>query len=203
MDLIGERWALLIARELMTGPLRFSDLKTALPGISTSMLTTRLNDLEVYGVITRRTTPPPTPAQIYELTEWGRGLEQVLITLGQWAVQSPHLPQGKPMSAASILLSLKAMFAPSLAKGFSARLNLSCNGQAHSVWVGNSRLQLSHGHHNRPDASITGDPNLLAAIVYDGMALSEAETAGLLIEGDRSVVDRFKGLFPLPNLSTA
>src|SRR5919202_1695418 len=98
LDLVGERWALLVMRELMLGPKRFSDLRADLPGISANVLTQRLESLEAAGVLTRRKLPPPASAQVYELTPWGYESEPIFQALGRWATRSPLHDPSLPLS---------------------------------------------------------------------------------------------------------
>src|SRR5579875_3834022 len=107
LDVIGERWALLVVRELLLGPQRFSDLRRALPGASSNMLADRLRELEGHGVLRRRTLPPPAGSSIYELTERGRELEPVLDALGIWGrAEAP--PANGALSATSALIFLRS-----------------------------------------------------------------------------------------------
>src|SRR5690606_38308100 len=99
LDLIGERWALLVMRELMLGPRRFSDLRESLPGVSANVLTQRLEGLEEAGIARRRKLPPPDPAQVYELTEWGLDAEPVILALGRWGARSAWQDPSLPLSA--------------------------------------------------------------------------------------------------------
>lgn len=109
LDLLGERWALLVMRELMFGPKRFGDLRADLPGISANVLTQRLEGLEAAGVLGRRKLPPPASAQVYELTPWGDESEPIFQTLGRWAARSPAHDPSLPISAASLMLSLRTV----------------------------------------------------------------------------------------------
>src|SRR5918998_3635780 len=111
LDLVGERWALLVVRELLLGPKRFTDLRAGLPGASPNVLAQRLKELEQSGVVRRRKLPPPAAVQVYELTEWGAELEIVLKELGRWGARAP-LVQGAGMSFDAHLLSLKTLFDP-------------------------------------------------------------------------------------------
>src|SRR3982750_1569942 len=120
LDLIGERWALLVMRELMLGPKRFSDLRAALPGISANVLPQRLEGLEAAGVLTRRKLPPPAGAQVYELTPWGYESEPIFQALGRWAARSPRPDPSLPLSAVSLFLSFRTMLDPQRAKGLDA-----------------------------------------------------------------------------------
>src|SRR5919202_518872 len=107
LDLVGERWALLVVRELLLGPKRFTDLRAGLPHASPNVLSQRLRELEDAGVVTRGTLPPPAASRIYELTDWGRGLEPVIIALGDWGSRSPHRKPGLGMSVDCHALALK------------------------------------------------------------------------------------------------
>ena len=112
LDLIGERWALLVMRELMLGPKRFSDIRADLPGISANVLTQRLEGLEGAGLLVRRKLPPPTSAQVYELSQWGYEAEPIVKSLGRWAARSPAHDPTLPLSATSLMLSFRTMFSP-------------------------------------------------------------------------------------------
>ena len=116
LDLIGERWALLVIRELMFGPKRFSDLRSDLPGISANVLTQRLEGLEEAGILRKSKLPPPASVQVYELTEWGYEAEPILQTLGRWAARSPSHDPNLPISTTSFLLSLRTMISPERSK---------------------------------------------------------------------------------------
>ncbi|GLQ21269.1 winged helix-turn-helix transcriptional regulator [Algimonas porphyrae] len=198
LDLIGERWALLIVRELVPGPKRFSDLRAALPGISTNILTNRLSDLETTHILIRRQLPPPAPAWVYELTPWGLALEPLIQELGRWAARSPGLIAGKPMSPASIMLSFRTMFDPERAGSMQASLSLVMNGLAHRIRIEAGELSIELGKAIDPDVHMDGDPNLVAGIVYGEMSLDEARAAGLTITGEEAVLHKFVTLFPLP-----
>ena len=105
LDLIGERWALLVMRELMLGPKRFRDIRADLPGISANTLTQRLEGLEEAGLVTRRLLPPPVSAQVYELTEWGYQSKPIMGALGRWATRSPGHDPSQHFSPVSLSIS--------------------------------------------------------------------------------------------------
>lgn len=109
LELIGERWALLVIRELLLGAKRFGDLKRDLPGISANVLTQRLEGLEASGLLRRRKLPPPAAVQVYELTDWGYEAEPVVIELGRWAARSPAHDPTLPLSATSLMLSFSTL----------------------------------------------------------------------------------------------
>jgi DNA-binding HxlR family transcriptional regulator/putative sterol carrier protein len=199
LDLVGERWALLVARELVLGPKRFTDLRTGLPGISPNVLTQRLEELEEASIVRRRKLAPPAGAWVYELTDWGLELEPVIMDLGRWGARSPLLPQGASMSVDALILSFRTMFAPHLAAGFTATLGFRFGEDLFQAVIADGRMALDRGVARDPDASLVSDPNALAAVVYGGRKLAEALRSGdLRIEGDKSVVKRFLTLFLLP-----
>ena len=112
LDLVGERWALMIVRELLLGPKRFTDLRTGLPHASPNVLAQRLRELESAGVIEKRRLPPPAASQVYDLTDWGRGLEPIVMAFGAWGAHAPDPPEGVGMSLDSHILSLRTLFDP-------------------------------------------------------------------------------------------
>lgn len=204
LDLVGERWALLVARELMLGPRRFTDLRAGLPGISPNVLTQRLEELEKAAIVRRRKLPPPASVRVYELTDWGLELEPVLQAIGRWAARSPVKPDGLPISVNSLILSFRTMFNAEAARGFTAEIELRLADAPFRVRIGDGRLEAMPGPADAPAAVIESDPNALAAVVYGGRDLAEALRAGdLRIEGDVSVVARFATLFPLPDRAPA
>ena len=124
-DLLGQRWALLVVRELLLGPKRFTDLRAGIPDISPNVLGQRLRELEESGIVSRRKLAPPAAAQVYELTEWGRELEPAVLALGRWASGSPSFPRDAEMGPDSLVLALKSTFDPAKADGLEATLRAS------------------------------------------------------------------------------
>src|ERR1700751_4223758 len=110
LDVIGERWALLVVRELLLGSKRFTDLRAGLPHIGPDVLAQRLRELEQGGVIRRGKLPPPAASRIYELTEWGRPLEPVLLGLGRWGSQSPFPEGDGVLGPDALVIALKTLF---------------------------------------------------------------------------------------------
>ena len=205
LDRVGERWALMIIRELVLGPKRFTDLRTGLPHASPNVLAQRLRELEGAGVVRRRRLPPPAASQIYELTEWGTELEPVLVALGRWGARAPDPPEGDGMSLDAHILSLRTLFDPSLAEGLNATLELRLGEQQRfrAVLAG-GRLEVVPGEAAAPDAAIEADAGTLLAVIHGRRALDEAQSAGdLTIEGDRALAGRFVELFPLPQPAAA
>jgi DNA-binding HxlR family transcriptional regulator/putative sterol carrier protein len=199
LDLIGERWALLVVRELLLGPKRFTDLRAGLPNASPNVLAQRLRELEGAGVVRRRKLPPPAASRVYELTDWGMELEPVIIRLGRWGARSPSRPRDAELGVDSLVLSFRTMFDPRAAEGIEASYELRLGEDSFRAVVADGRFEVERGSADRPDAIIEGDSATLAALVYEGRPLDEALGSGeLKIEGDRSAVERFLGLFRLP-----
>src|ERR687885_1592472 len=122
LELLGERWAMLVLRELAYGPRRFSELKADLQGISANVLTQRLTELEARGLVRRIKLPPPASVQVYEATEWGLEAVPLIASLGKWAARSPGHDPHQPMSHVSLIMSLQTLLSPSLAEGLDARI---------------------------------------------------------------------------------
>src|SRR3982751_2406934 len=121
LDLLGERWAMLVLRELAYGARRFSELKADLQGISANVLTQRLSELEARGLVRKIKLPPPASVQVYQATEWGLEAVPMIASLGKWAARSPCHNPNQPMSHVSLILSLKTLLCPILAGGVNAR----------------------------------------------------------------------------------
>jgi DNA-binding HxlR family transcriptional regulator len=169
MDLVGERWALLVIRELMFGPKRFSDLRTDLPGISANVLTQRLEGLEAAGIVTRRKLPPPTPVQLYELTEWGAEAEPIFQSLGRWAARSPLHDPTLPFSASSLFLSFRTMFDPARAGELEASIGFRIGKERFVVRIAEGRLTAERRSFERADVVFAGTAATIAAVVYGGV----------------------------------
>lgn len=199
LDLVGERWALLVMRELMLGPKRFSDLRLSLPGISANVLTQRLEGLEGAGVLRHRTLAPPAAAKVYELTEWGYEAEPIFQTLGRWAARSPAHDPGLAFSTASLILSLRTMFDAGKGEGFKGRIGLRIGGDSFLVRVKKGRIQIVRGDLREADCVLSGEARVIAAAVYGGQTFDALEAAGgLTVTGERPVAAKFVRLFPLP-----
>jgi DNA-binding HxlR family transcriptional regulator len=189
LDVVGERWALLVVRELLFGPQRFSDLRAELPGVSSNLLTDRLRELEARGVVRRRVLPPPAGSPVYELTDRGRRLEAVLDALGDWgADESP--PADGSLSATAVLLFLRgSLRANPAAPSDTFRLQLE-----NRVWtlVRRQRLfEIEPGDVEVADAGIHTDPITLNALLLDPDGLDAALATGAAeIEGDADALRR-------------
>jgi DNA-binding HxlR family transcriptional regulator len=201
MELLGERWAALIVRELMLGGRRFNDLRTSLPGISAKMLTERLENLESAGAIVRRKLPPPASVQIYELTEWGYLAEPVIQELGRWAARSSaHNPQ-LPLSPVSFMLSLRTMIDHAAAGAFDATVGFTLHGESFVAELRDGVMPVRRAERESADVWFTVDEALpLLRVFYGKQPLAQAESeGGVRIEGDRAMAERFVALFALPD----
>lgn len=194
LDLVGERWALLVMRELMLGARRFGDLRASLPGISANVLTQRLEGLEAVGVLRRRRLPPPASVQVYELTDWGREAEPIIKGLGAWAARSPVHDPSLPLSAVSLMLSFRTMFKPERARGLRLTLAFRFGEEAFVVRVADGALTSERGETDVADVAIAAMPPEVAAAVYGFGVLPP----GAIIAGRAEAFDRFAGLFELP-----
>lgn len=198
LELIGERWALLVVRELMFGPRRFSDLRRGLPGISANILTQRLLGLERVGIVERQSVTAPGPVRLYALTPWGYESERAIQELGRWATRSPLHDPGLPLSAASLMLSLRTMIAPARAAGLSATVAFALGEDRFVAQLADGGITIRRGE-AAAELHLAGDPMSLAAIVYGGLPIAKAEAAGIVrVDGDRGLAERFVTLFPLP-----
>ena len=199
LDLVGERWALLVIRELMMGPKRFGDLKADLPGISANVLTQRLEGLESAGVLERKRLPPPVSAQVYELTPWGYESEPIFQALGRWAVRSPCHDPTLPLSAVSLLLSFRTMVDRERAARIDAKVGLRLGDESFVVTIAKGGVTAARGAVEGTDAILTAAPPVIAAAVYGGVPLAALEAEGVLtIDGDRDLAETFVALFVLP-----
>jgi DNA-binding HxlR family transcriptional regulator len=188
-ELLGQRWALLVVRELLLGPKRFTDLRAGIPDISPNVLGQRLRELEGAGIVRRRRLAPPAAVQVYELTEWGRELEPAVLALGRWASHSPSFPVGAAMGPDSLVLALKATFQPDKADGLDAHYELWLGEIPYEIRVRDGALDAERGEAAAAGATIRTDPGELASVVFGGQSFGKAMKAGALgVEGDRRSV---------------
>ncbi len=199
LELIGERWSLLVMRELMLGPKRFSDIRADLPGISANTLTQRLESLEKAGIVVREKLPPPASGQVYGLSEWGYQALPVMGALGRWAVRSQGHDPNQHFSAVSLLLSFMAMNNAAVTHGFDATIGFRLGRENYVLTMKDGGVRAVRGEPAGTDVTFQGAPGAVAAAVYGGVPLAELEASGALkLEGDRRVAECFITLFPLP-----
>jgi DNA-binding HxlR family transcriptional regulator len=189
LDVIGERWALLIVRELLLGPKRFTDLRGAL-GASPNVITQRLGELEAAGVLQRRSTG----GALYELTDWGRELHPIVLQLGRWGALSQHQPTGTP-SVDALMLALEATFMPDSAGDIRATYELRLGEERFGVEVDSGTITIARGGPRAPDAVIETDVETLRALVFGDRKLSGAPVD---VRGDGPLGRKFFRLFARP-----
>jgi DNA-binding HxlR family transcriptional regulator len=201
LDVVGERWALMVVRELLLGPKRFTDVRAGLPHVSPDVLAQRLRGLEHAGIVLRRRLPPPYASQVYELTASGRALEPVLIELGRWGGANASPPDDDMcMSLDACVVSLRTLFDPARAGDFTARVQLRLGEERFRVMVADGRVEAERGE--LPDAEATieaEDPTALLEVLHGHRRLADALRGGALrVTGEKATARRFTELFPLP-----
>jgi DNA-binding HxlR family transcriptional regulator len=184
LDVIGERWALLVVRELLFGPQRFSDLRHALPKASSNLVADRLRELEGRGVIRRRQLPPPAGSRVYELTDWGRRLEPILLALGDWGARVPLPPTPTTLSAASVLLFLRGVTHPRQ-DAPPTTYDFDLDGRTWTVRTADGHMDIQPGEPARADVSIRTDPTTLNALLEAPHTFDAALSEGtIVVTGD-------------------
>jgi DNA-binding HxlR family transcriptional regulator len=193
MELLGERWAMLVLRELAYGPRRFSDLKSDLQGISANVLTQRLTELEARGLVRKTRLPPPAAVQVYEATPWGLEVVPLIANLGKWAARSPlHNPQLR-MSHVSVVMSLQTLISAERAKGLDARVCFRFGDVNYVTTVREGALDVERRDADACDVTFIGSPSEIAAVIHGG-----APFEMIRVEGNMELAKRFRTLFPLP-----
>ena len=199
LELLGERWALFIVRELMLGPRRFGDLRDDLPGLSANVLTQRLGELEERGVLIRRKLPPPASVQVYELTEWGYEAEVIVQELGRWAARSPGHDPTLPISGVSVLLSFRTMIDRSRIGEMDFSLGFRFGEDGYRGHINAGGFTVAQGDPTGADLIFEGQPEAMAGYICGGVPHEALEGAGALrISGDIEQAEGFRSLFSLP-----
>ena len=198
LDLVGERWALLIVRDLILGPRRFSDLSRGLPGIPSNVLTARLKGLEEQGIVHRRVLPRPEGSVVYELTEYGQELEEIVLRLGLWGARSLSDPrEGEVPTPGGLLIALRASFQPDAARKLEASYELHLGEATIHALVDDGLLEIGEGPVAEPDLVIEAGP-ALRRLMAGEVTPEEAVADGLGVEGDSAFLGQFAELFRLP-----
>lgn len=194
LDLIGERWAMLVLRELAYGPRRFSGLKRDLTGISANVLSQRLNELEARGLVRKAKLPPPASVQVYEATQWGLEAVPVIANLGRWAARSPLHDRTLPMSHVSIIMSLQTLISPERAAGVHMRAGFRLGDADYVTTIHDGRLDVERREPVDCALIFTGSPTAVAGVIHGGAPFETIE-----VEGDLDAARRFIDLFVLPD----
>ncbi|MFD0973518.1 winged helix-turn-helix transcriptional regulator [Plantactinospora endophytica] len=204
LDVIGERWAVLVVRDLLLGPKRFNDLLGGLPGMSPNVLSQRLRELTEHGVVRRRDLGPPTRVHLYELTEWGRALEPLLLQLGRWGSQARPIPEGA-LGADSLLLSIKAAVDPARAADLRGVYELHIDADTYLAEVVDDSVRIRRDTASgRPDATLTTDLDTLRAVCDRRITMASAVDSGTLrLNGEPSATRRLTDLLLAPFTSAS
>ncbi len=197
LELLGERWSLLIVRELMLGGRRFSDLRASLPGISAKVLTERLAGLETAGVVRRSELAQVPGVKVYELTEWGKKADAAIMELGRWAAMSPRHDPTLPLSPVSLMMSFRTMFDAQRAGGLALAGVMLIGPESFTVTVADGQLAIRRGRSDTAQFTlIAPDAMTIAAAVYGKVAFAELDL--LQVQGNKAAARTYVSLFHLP-----
>ncbi|MFI2762329.1 winged helix-turn-helix transcriptional regulator [Streptomyces echinatus] len=198
MEMVGERWAMLIVRDLLNGPQRYTDLRRGLPAIPTNILSTRLKQLEEAGLATRRALPHPERAVVYELTEYGRDLEPALVALGRWGARTMAEPRpGEAITAEAVAMSFRTAYRPESAAGATIGFEVRMGEFTIRLQITDGALTVGFGTHPDPDLVVerlSGHP--VRELMSGSRTPTEVLADGSVrVEGDPALLDRFAELF--------
>lgn len=196
LEFLGERWSMLVLRELVFGPRRFGEIKANLPGISANVLTQRLEAMDEAGILTRRKLPSPANVQVYELTQWGMEAEPIIQVMGRWAARSRRHDPFAFMSTASAMQSLLTLVDRSRLFGMAATIVFQFPDDAFVVKVADGEIVIERGVAVAPDVTLRGDTMAMRCTIYGKLGFDGART--LALAGDRALAERFVDLFQLP-----
>ena len=198
LDVIGERWTLLIVRDLLVGPKRYKDLLKGSPGIGTNLLASRLRELEDLGIVRRRVLPPPAASAVYELTEAGQALEPIILAMGRWTMRFLGAPRETDVILPSAyFLGLRARFRPEAAVGLTAAYEVRVDDQVFEVRIEDGRCTTREGlPSGAADVVIATDMPTLHEVMSGRLSADRALASGrLTLEGDVAALGRFVQLF--------
>jgi DNA-binding HxlR family transcriptional regulator/putative sterol carrier protein len=205
LDLVGGRWALLVVRDLLTGPKRFSELQEGLPGIPTNVLTSRLRELEEAGIVGRRVQAHPGGGVAYELTEYGLELEEPVLRLGFWGAKTMGSPcAGDFVSVDSLALAFRGAFRPERARGPQRLYELRIDGKPLRILVKSGRVSVPAESEKEPDVILETDPGAVGELLSGSLPVDDAITSGRLrVDGELADARRFAEMFLSPSTEDA
>ncbi|WP_066726166.1 winged helix-turn-helix transcriptional regulator [Sphingomonas pituitosa] len=199
LEFVGERWALLILRELLLGPRRFGEIRAGLPGLSANVLSQRLAGLEADGIVVREKLPPPASVQVYALTPWGYEAEPVILAMGRWALRSPQHDPSLPFSRVSLMLALRMLMLPDRAAGWAGRIGFRLGEETYLATIADGAFGINRGTLAGAEAVFVGEPNDFLPVLFGTMPLPMAIAEGrFVVEGDLARAAAFAALFLLP-----
>jgi DNA-binding HxlR family transcriptional regulator/putative sterol carrier protein len=201
LDLIGERWTLLIIRELLSGPKRFGDLHRSLPGLGTALLSSRLRHLEAEGLVRSTMLPAPARTGAYQLTEAGRELRPVVMAMARWGLRwAIDKPQGEAFEPGWAVLGMQAIFDPDGAAGIDAVYEFRIGDEVLHARIEDSEIDSRYGPAERPDAVIVSTPEAFAELASGQLRLADALADGRVeVSGNRSALNEMKRAFRWPD----
>ena len=200
LDCVGERWALLVVRELLFGPKRYTDLRAGLPFASPNVLSQRLQELEACHVLHKRVLPQPSGATVYELTAWGHELESVLQSLARWGSRAA-MTSGQELSADALMLALQTTFDAGASPIKKARVQLRLGTSVFQLMVDRRRVTIKRGQDESFDAAIATHAACLRRVIFGQQTLANARRTGeMSLEGDEKVAAQFLQMFSRPQL---
>jgi DNA-binding HxlR family transcriptional regulator/putative sterol carrier protein len=197
LELVGERWALLVVRDLLLGPKRFGELRYGLPRIPSNILSARLKELEHAGVIQRSVLPLPATGVVYELTEHGRALDPILVALGAWGVSALAVPRPDDwMNSDSLGLALRDSFRPDAAHGVDATFEVHLGESVAHAYVHDATVDVERGPAESPDLLIVSSDLTLGRLIAGDIDVSRALATGrVVITGTRRLFQLFAEIF--------
>ncbi|NUR62793.1 MAG: helix-turn-helix transcriptional regulator [Catenulispora sp.] len=200
LDVVGDRWTLLIVREMLTqGPRRFTDLKTGLPGIAANLLTTRLRELEDVGLVRREEAPPPIATTLYQLTDDGLALESVLKALGLWGLRYMGEERDEDSFHMQWLAIAPEWFSTDTdPSGPPATIEVIATGEHAVIELGGGRIHSRVGRATDPDLVLEGTPRAVLGVLTGVLTLDRAKELGLVANGRLDVLDRIKPVTSTP-----
>jgi DNA-binding HxlR family transcriptional regulator len=198
LDVVGDRWTLLIVRELLLrGGCRYTDLQHGLPGIATNLLSERLKELEEQGLVRREAVPPPVATTLYDLTDAGRELEPVLWALGGWGVRFMPYPTGNEVFRSHWLAFPVSLLKDGEPDGSPAAIQVRTGDRPVVIEVGGGEITMHHGTAPSPDLVLEGDPPLVLGVLSRMLEVADARQLGLRTEGSTTLLRRLR--FQLPS----
>jgi DNA-binding HxlR family transcriptional regulator len=204
LELVGERWTLLIIRDLLVGPKRFTDLRRGLPRIPTNILSERLKDLEQTGIVRRRLLPRPAGSIVYELTEYGSALDQIVLRLGLWGARSLGEPRpGEIVTPDSLIMALRSTFSPEAARGLRTSYEIRSGEFVIHACVDDGTLETGLGPLPDADLVIETGPALRTLLAGELSPAEAVESGSVRLTGDPGLLAHFAAIFQIPPKSSA
>ncbi|WP_284053837.1 winged helix-turn-helix transcriptional regulator [Stakelama marina] len=200
LDLVGERWALLVVRELMFGPRRFGQIREQLTGISANVLTQRLEGMIAAGIVERQVLPPPASVGVYALTEWGYESVPIFDAMVRWALRSRRHDPSLPLSPASLMMSMRALIDRQAARDLAIVAGFRFGDDAFVARISGGAMHVERAPVENTEFVLEGSPNALIRVIYGKHPLAPLEAQGAItVSGDREAAERFTALFALPS----